>query len=146
MSRTGYKGCRIEFFPDQCAGPLPSPAVVSRSKGRVGELDPQSQLHVKMNRGRDARGVVSAGFAKGGLVGNRFELLKVGDGDHEEPEEEEEEEGGSDEEGASVGVGARRLRRRLPLAMSEEYDGYDDEEPSLGYGVRLSPCDSGTED
>ncbi|KAI6830003.1 hypothetical protein KC365_g9018 [Hortaea werneckii] len=163
MSRTGYKGCRIEFFPDQCAGvPLPVPAVFSRSRGRgVGELDhsqsqSQSQLQVKMmNKGRNnARGVVSAGTAKGGLSGNRFELLKVGDGDDEELEEEEEEEeeegGGSDEEEDEVSVGTRprpRPRRRLPLAMSEEYDGYDDEEPSsLGYGVRLSPCDSGTED
>ncbi|KAI7345615.1 hypothetical protein KC354_g14646 [Hortaea werneckii] len=156
MSRTGYKGCRIEFFPDQCAGvPLPVPAVISRSRGGgVGELDhsqSQSQSQVKMmNRGRNnARGVVSAGAAKGGLVGNRFELLKVGDADDdEEPEEEEEEGGGSDEED-EVSVGARprpRPRRRLPLAMSEEYDGYDDEEPSsLGCGVRLSPCDSGTE-
>ncbi|KAI7209658.1 hypothetical protein KC333_g8622 [Hortaea werneckii] len=159
MSRTGYKGCRIEFFPDQCAGvPLPVPAVFSRLRDNrvVGEMDqPQSQLQVnngRMNKGRNnARGMISAGTAKGGLVGNRFELLKVGDGDDEEAEEKEEEEGGgSDEEEDEVSVGARprpRPRRRLPLATSEDYDGYDDEEPSsLGYGVRLSPCDSGTED
>ncbi|RMX77492.1 hypothetical protein D0869_09844 [Hortaea werneckii] len=148
MSRTGYKGCRIEFFPDQCAAPLPVPAVISRSRdSRVRELD-QSQLQVnkgRMNKGRNARGVVSTGTAMGGLGGNRFELLKVGDGDDEQPKEEEKEEG-NDEDEVSAGVGAHRLRRRLPLATSEEYEGYDDEEPSLGYGVRLSPCDSGTED
>ncbi|KAI7233665.1 hypothetical protein KC330_g5252 [Hortaea werneckii] len=148
MSRTGYKGCRIEFFPDQCAAPLPVPAVISRSRdSRIRELD-QSQLQVnegRMNKGRNARGVVSTGTAMGGLGGNRFELLKVGDGDDEEPKEEEKEEG-NDEDEASAGVGAHRPRRRLPVATSEEYEGYDDEEPSLGYGVRLSPCDSGTED
>ncbi|KAI7539209.1 hypothetical protein KC331_g9886 [Hortaea werneckii] len=147
MSRTGYKGCRIEFFPDQCATPLPVPAVFSRSRdSRVGELDPQSQSQRKMmNKGRNARGVVSAGTAMGGGMGNRFELLKVGDGDDDE-EEEEEEEGSDEEDGISMGARPRPRPRRLPLATSEEYEGYDDEEPSLGYGVRLSPCDSGTED
>lgn len=26
MSRTGYKGMRIEYYPDECAEPLPQPA------------------------------------------------------------------------------------------------------------------------
>lgn len=29
MSRTGYKGMRIEYYPDECAEPLRQPAKVS---------------------------------------------------------------------------------------------------------------------
>jgi hypothetical protein len=39
MSRTSYKGLRIEYFPDECAGPLPpvmahvfKPSAVSKTK------------------------------------------------------------------------------------------------------------------
>ncbi|KAI7279141.1 hypothetical protein KC345_g5540 [Hortaea werneckii] len=143
MSRTGYKGCRIEFYPDQCAGPLPVPTIVSRSRGRFAASDPQSQL--MMNKGRNARVAVPAGAAGG--IGNRFELLKkVGDGDDDGQEEEDE--GGSDEDEVSVGVGARRLlRRRRPSQASGGYVGYGDEETTTpGDGVRLGPYDSGTED
>ncbi|KAI6864758.1 hypothetical protein KC338_g5330 [Hortaea werneckii] len=152
MSRTAYKGCRIEFFPDQCAGPLPVPAIVSRSsRGGLAQLDPlsqsQSQLR-KMDTGRNARGAGPAGgAAKGAVVRNRFELLEVGDGDDDGQEEDE---GESDEDEVSMGVvGSRRLRRRRRRRLSQAsdgYDGYDDEETTTpGDGVRLGPCDSGTE-
>ena len=143
MSRTAYKGCRIEFFPDQCAGPLPVPAIVSRSsRGGLAQLDPLSQL--KMNERSRARGAGHAdGAAKGAVVRNRFELLEVGDGDDDD--EQEEDEGGESDE-YEVSVGVRACRRRLSQA-SDGYDGYDDEETTTpGDGVRLGPCDSGTED
>ncbi|KAI7193177.1 hypothetical protein KC343_g8553 [Hortaea werneckii] len=154
MSRTAYKGCRIEFFPDQCAAPLPVPAIVSRSsRGGLAQWDPLSQSQLlKMSKGRSARVAGPAGSAaKGGLVRNRFEVLEVGDGDGDEQEEEEDEGGESDEDEVSMGVvGAchlrRRRRRRLSQA-SDGDDGYDDEETTTpGHGVRLGPEDSGTED
>ncbi|KAI7042033.1 hypothetical protein KC327_g5852 [Hortaea werneckii] len=151
MSRTAYKGCRIEFFPDQCAGPLPVPLIVSRSRGRFGELDPQSQSQLMMNKGRNTCGAGTAGAAaKEAVVRNRFELLEVGDGDDDNGEEEDEG-GESDEDEVSMGlVGARRLRRRRRRRLSQAsdgYDGYDDEETTTpGDGVRLGPHDSGTED
>ncbi|GAB1736412.1 hypothetical protein NU219Hw_g7562t1 [Hortaea werneckii] len=151
MSRTGYKGCRIEFYPDQCAAALPVPAAVS-SRSRDSREDPLQLQQVKMMKKGWKRNARGGGFhptgavAAGGLGGNRFHLLKVVDGD-DESEEGEEEEGGSDEEEDGVPVGARPRPRRLPLATSEECDGYDDEGTTpLGHGVRLSPCDSGTED
>ncbi|RMY56321.1 hypothetical protein D0863_13013 [Hortaea werneckii] len=150
MSRTAYKGCRIEFFPDQCAGPLPVPAIVSRSsRGGLAQLDPLSQSQLlKTSKGRNALGAGPAGgAAKGAVVRNRFELLEVGDGDDEGQEEDE---GESDEDEVSMGVvGSRRLRRHRRRRLSQAsdgYDGYDDEETTTpGDGVRLGPCDSGTE-
>ncbi|KAI7182352.1 hypothetical protein KC363_g8813 [Hortaea werneckii] len=150
MSRTGYKGCRIDFYPDQCAASLPIPAVISRSKGGIsGELEPQRLRQRVMSRsGRNVRGAVPAGAgaaaaAAGGLVGNRFEVLRLGDGDDDDGVEEDE--GESDEDEVSVSIGTRR-RRRL-AQMSEGYDGYDDEETTTpGDGVGLCSSDSGTED
>ncbi|KAI6830943.1 hypothetical protein KC340_g12055 [Hortaea werneckii] len=151
MSRTGYKGCRIDFYPDQCASPLPIQAVISRSRGnRFGQLEPQRLRQRVMSRGRNVRGAVPAAgpgaAAAGGLVENRFEVLRLGDGDDGL---EDEDEGDSDEDEVSVSIGTRRGRRRLAQARGgfDGYDGYDDEETiTPGDGVRLCSSDSGTED
>ncbi|KAI7300029.1 hypothetical protein KC315_g17366 [Hortaea werneckii] len=152
MSRTGYKGCRIDFYPDQCAASLPLPTVISRSRGnRFGELEPQRLRQRVMSRGRnDARGAIPAAgpgaAAAGGKVGNRFEVLRLGDGDDGL---EDEDEGDSDEDEVSVSIGTRRGRRRLAQARGgyDGYDGYDDEETTTpGDGVRLCSSGSGTED
>ncbi|KAI7468806.1 hypothetical protein KC357_g6644 [Hortaea werneckii] len=149
MSRTGYKGCRIDFYPDQCASPLPIPAVISRSRGnRFGQLEPQRLRQRMMSRGRRVRGGVRGAVPAAGpgaaAAGNRFELLRLGDG-ADGVEEEDDDDDVSDEDEVSVSIGTRRRRRRLAQA-SDGYDEFDEEETPLGHGVRLCSSDSGTED
>jgi hypothetical protein len=65
MSRTGYKGLRIEWYPDECATPLPRPSNAGwkdygsapRTKARTKAVPPPAK------------------------VTNRFELLNMDDGD-----------------------------------------------------------------
>lgn len=64
MSRTAYKGLRIEWYPDECATPLPKPAL---------------RVHTS----------AQAIPVKAVPITNRYTLLDIDDADVDSDEEEE---------------------------------------------------------
>jgi hypothetical protein len=66
MSRTVYKGTRIEYYPDQCAAPLPRPTKAHTPTPRAPARAPMKQMPIV----------------------NQYALLDTGSDDDSESEEE----------------------------------------------------------
>ena len=49
MSRKEYKGCKIEFYPDECDVPLPRPTR-SYSRNVLAQIEPVKKKLLPMNR------------------------------------------------------------------------------------------------
>lgn len=78
MSRTTYKGCKVEFFPDECDVPLPVPTFKTRAPPA------------------EAKGAVRKNNVP---LANRFDLLKMGgDDDSSDEENKMPADGASDDE------------------------------------------------
>jgi hypothetical protein len=81
MSRATYKGCRIEFFPDECDVPVPVRTYAPRKATTAPERRQKKTL------------------------GNRFDILELDGKDRSSDEENlTPSEGESDGDGAQVGV------------------------------------------
>lgn len=64
MSRAAYKGCKIEFVPDECEVPLPTKAYIPK-----------------------AIGAEKKASKSGPAISNRFDVLNIDGTDHDSDEE-----------------------------------------------------------
>jgi hypothetical protein len=54
MSRTAYKGLRIEYFPDECAGPLPRVKVHVATPSAISKIRPITNTYAVLDTGSEA--------------------------------------------------------------------------------------------